>query len=359
MPTKKLGTQKTNNKKTNKNQNTSGELQKWLSMGYPLAKHFIKPKQLISKLREYKPKISYQRFNYLYAKELPELKDHRFKGKYISIEIPMNDYNNLDVIVDYYTEESRLKCALKDKKSAHELATKGDLLSYTLQSLVKKQGAGKITFETYRDEIYNYPGIYICSGESVVFYKGLVQVLFNTSSNISSLSGLNIMDGAIGYGQRLMLAILLRANYIGIDPNTETIAGCEKMVAELGIPHKQHPYAEGLPESDAITRAPNNSQDLIFFSPPSFDEEIYGDHEGQSILSFRTFQTWLDGFLYPSLDILVSKLKPRGYFVIQSRRIKFIYKYLLTKQDIRFIGVIARKTYGNKYKPNHIFQKIR
>ena len=356
MPTSKINKRLPTAKKTQKNR---VEIHKWLSKGYPLAKHFISPKQLINKLRDYKPKISYQKFPYLYAKELPELKDHRFKGKYISIEIPIDDYNNLDIIVDYYTEESRLKCALKDKKSAHELATKGDLLSYTLQKLLSKHPDGKITYEAYRDEIYNYPGIYICSGESVLFYKGLLQVLLNTGSNISNLSKLNIMDGASGYGQRLMLAILLRANYIGIDPNTETIDGCKKMVAEIGTHHKQHPYAEGLPESTAITQTPNNSQDLIFFSPPSFDEEIYGDHEGQSILSFRTFQTWLDGFLYPSLDILVSKMKPRGYFVVQSRRIKFIYKYLLTKPNIRFLGVIARKTYGNKYKPNHIFQKIR
>ena len=44
---------------------------------------------------------------------------------------------------------------------------------------------------------------------------------------------LRIMDGAIGYGQRLMTALVLKCNYIGCDPNTETIQGCRQMIKDL------------------------------------------------------------------------------------------------------------------------------
>ena len=328
----------------------------WLYKGYPYANQFINPKILIHKIRNYKPKISFERFNYLYKKELPQLKEYRFKNKYVSIFIPLDDYNKLDIIVDYYTEKSRLKCSLKNKPSPYDLMqnTKNNLLEYTLKKMVENNK--KITYASYRDEIYNYPGIYLCSGESVLFYKGLISILFGNKYNYSKL---NIVDGAIGYGQRLMIALVLKCNYIGIDPNTETIEGCKKMIYDLGMKNRtQIAYPEGLPESHGIKNIINKTQDIVFFSPPSFDEEIYGTHEFQSILLFPTFDVWLNGFLQPSLLILLSKIKVGGYFVIQSRKIKYIYEFLIKMPTIKFIGVIARKTYGNKYKPNHIFQVI-
>lgn len=341
-------------KQINNHNTTPNNITQWLNKGYPYAKYFINPKKLIHKLRTYSPRISYEKFNYLYKSEVPELKDHRFNNKYVSIFIPMNIYNKLDIIVDYYTEESRLKCTLKNKPSPYDLATKKNLLEYTLNKLNQKNIP--ITYESYRDEIYNYPGLYICSGESVLFYKGLIRVLFGNKYNLSNL---NIMDGAIGYGQRLMTALVLKCNYIGIDPNIETIQACINMINDNGTPAKtQHAYPEGLPASEHINNTPNNSQDIVFFSPPSFDEEIYGSHEQQSILLFPTFDVWINGFLYPSLDILVSKIKVNGYLIVQSRKIKYIYSYLMKKLELKFKGVIARKTYGNKYKPNHIFQKI-
>ena len=115
----------------------------------------------------------------------------------------------------------------------------------------------KITYASYRDEIYNYPGIYICSGESVLFYKGLISILFGNKYNYSKL---NIVDGAIGYGQRLMIALVLKCNYIGIDPNTETIEGCKKMIYDLGMKNRtQIAYPEGLPESHGIKNIINNN----------------------------------------------------------------------------------------------------
>lgn len=348
-----------NNIKTKKKLRESEKITVWLKKGYPYAKYFIDPKNLINTIRKYKPIINYEKYSYLYKKQVPNLKDHRFNGKYISIYIPLKDYNTLDIIVDYYTEQSRLKCTLKNKISAYDLATKHNLLSYTLKNMVSKNIP--LTYESIRDEIYNYPNIYICSGESVLFYKGLLNILFNSenySSSYPDYTKLNIMDGAIGYGQRLMIAMVLKCNYIGIDPNVETIAGCKQMIKDLGTRNKlQRAYPEGLPSSPHINRINPATQDVVFFSPPSFDEEIYSTDEQQSILLFPTFDSWLKGFLQPSLDILVSKVKHNGYLIIQSRQIKHIYQYLINKNNIKFMGIIARKTYGGKYKPNHIFKK--
>jgi len=64
------------------------QLQYYMSLGYPYAEYFIKPKQLLHKIRQYKPKISNVGFTYLYKTEVPEITDHRFRGKYYSIDIP-------------------------------------------------------------------------------------------------------------------------------------------------------------------------------------------------------------------------------------------------------------------------------
>lgn len=330
------------------------KLNYYMSLGYPYAEYFIKPKQLLRKIRQYKPKISNVGFTYLYKTEVPEITDHRFRGKYYSIDISLRDYNNLDIIVDYYTERSRLKCSKPGRETPFSQMEKpGGLLEFALKYLLKHNKA--ITNPAIRDAIYRFPGLYICSGESVLFYKGLISILFGPDYNYSRL---NMMDGAIGYGQRLMTAIVLKCNYIGIDPNTETLAGCRRMIKDLASSTRAYlAYPEGLPASVHINRVKPGTQDIVFFSPPAFDEEIYGEHEGQSILLFPTFDVWLDKFLKPSLDILVSKLKPTGYLVIQSRKIKYIYDHLINKAGLEFRGVIARQTYSNKYKPNHIFVK--
>ena len=49
----------------------------WLYKGYPYANQFINPQILIHKIRNYKTKISFERFDYLYKKELPQLKEYR------------------------------------------------------------------------------------------------------------------------------------------------------------------------------------------------------------------------------------------------------------------------------------------
>ena len=332
------------------------KLAKYMSKGYPFAYKFVKPKELIEKIREYKPIIRTWGFTYLYANEVPEITDHRFREKYYSVDISLWDYNNLDIIVDYYTEKSRLKCTKPDMPTPFErLETKGGLLEFAIKYLIKKNQ--KLTYQAIRDAIYRYPKSYICSGESVLFYKGLIELLYGENGEFD-YTKLNIMDGAIGYGQRLMTALVLKCNYIGIDPNTETIQGCRQMIKDLATTGKSYgAYPEYFPSSPHINNTPANSQDLIFFSPPAFDEEIYGTHEGQSILLFPTFDDWLENFLKHSLDILVSKLKSDGYLIIQSRKIKYIYAHLIHNIGLEFKGVIARRTYSDKYKPNHIFMK--
>ena len=354
--TRKVSASPSSNRKTQKS-GTPAEYSKWLAKGYPYAKHFIQPKHLIRRLRAYEPTISNEPYYYVYRKYVPEdIKEFKFRNKYVSIDIPLEAHNQLDIIVDYYTEESRLKCSLKDKPSAHQLiqTPKNNLLEYTLKNMIKEKRP--ITYESYRDEIYNYPGIYICSGESVLFYKGVISVLYGENYDSSQL---NIMDGAIGYGQRLMTALVLKCNYIGIDPNTETIDGCHQMIRDLSVsPMRQRAYPEGLPESPAINNVPARSQDIVFFSPPAFDAELYGTHEAQSIVLFPTYEVWLAKFLKPSFLILASKIRPGGYFVIQSITMKTNFSFLNQIPNLKFIGVIARKTYSNYYKLNYVFKAI-
>jgi hypothetical protein len=61
----------------------------------------------------------------------------------------------------------------------------------------------------------------------------------------------------------------------------------------------------------------SRSIDTIFYCPPYFDMEIYPDTSGnQSIDKFPTYDKWLKGYLYPTLELCSNVLKPKGKMAV-------------------------------------------
>ena len=289
--------------------------------------------------------------------KFPVNEDIRFNGKYISIFVPMEDFNTIDIIIDYYTEEARIKAQKNNSSpSLYDYFYKHDLLEKALKFLISKNI--NINYENLRDSFYNFKEVYQTSAESTIFYITMWKILFSDVS-YDNFKNLKILDGAAGYGTRLLTSIIYNCYYISVDPNSLLTEGFNKLINTFGNSEKQIVYLDGLPDSIPVNNILDNSQDLVWFSPPMFDGEIYSNDDKQSINLFGDFDTWKNKFLYASLNILWKKLKPNGYIVFQSIRYNLIREYIQKLKDAKFMGVIARKTYGGRFKPNWIWKKIK
>jgi hypothetical protein len=292
--------------------------------------------------------------------------DIRFNGRFVSIESKNSDLLDDDyLLVDYFTEPAKIKVRLSaTEPSLDDHFYRGTLVSNAV-SILKKN----INPTNLHELIVNQVGkmksseidgvekrVYISSAENVFVYIILLRLLFPDVS----IEKLHILDGAAGFGSRLMAAIMLKANYIGIEPNPLVVPGLNKMISMFGNGSKQHIIQDGLPAAPEFIAIQEQSADVIFFSPPMWGMEIYNnDDEKQSINMFRDEQTWLNQFLYKSLDELWARLKVGGFIVFQSVRYDYIGNYMQRHHavDAEFKGVISRITSTKRHKPNWIWQK--
>lgn len=292
--------------------------------------------------------------------------DIRFNGRFITIQckVPVlldDDY----LLVDYFTEPAKIKVQLDNgEPSLEDHFYRGTLVSNAV-SILKRN----ITPENLHALIVNQTGkmksseidgvekrVYISSAENVFVYIILVRLLYP----YRPLSTLQILDGAAGFGSRLMAAIMMDANYVGVEPNPFVVPGLNKMISMLGDPSKQRMIQDGLPTAPEFRELPEDHFDVIFFSPPMWGMEIYNqDDANQSINMFQDEQTWLSQFLIQSLEELWKRLKVGGFIVFQSVRYDYIGNYMHAHHtaDGIFKGIISRLTSSNRHKPNWIWQK--
>jgi ribosomal protein S18 acetylase RimI-like enzyme len=350
---------KTNLKTTNSK--TRQKLIKyWRNFGFPYVKNYINSSDMFKKYKNMLNNENYRRFIKNDKYELREQFNTfginlKFANKFYSIFIPLSYYKEFDILIDYYTEHSRIMVKKNDKDmSLIEHYDKGTLLKDAIDKLIKLKR--EINIESLRDIFYDFPNIYNASPESTMFYMCLINILFY--NQIGKYNDLVIIDGAGGYGCRLLAAILLDSYYFGVEPNSVSTPGFKNMIQELGDRYKHNMFEDGLPTAKGILDIEDNIADIIFFSPPLFGGEIYSEDEKQSILMFKDLYVWKTQFLHKSLEVLWSKLKPNHYIVFQSMRYDYILEYMNTLKDAKFEGVISRKTYAGRFKPNWIWSKI-
>ena len=307
------------------------------------------------------------------------------KGEFISIKSP--DENVLDkdyLLVDYFTEPSKITVRIaKGEPSLEEHFTKGTLIEKAVRALRRK--SLEITDKNLHDIIVNQSEggdqrkeqannmkmssidgkekkVYLASAENAFIYIMIWKLLF---PSLEDVSGLKILDGAGGYGSRLMAAIALNATYVGVEPNPLSTPGFHKMIEMFGSSEKQKMLEDGLPNAVGVDKLPPGWADVVMFSPPMWGKEVYNDEtvEKQSINMFNSEKMWLSEFLYASIDVLWSRLRVGGYIVFQSVRYDYIGEYMIKEhvekqKDAEFRGIISRVTSSGRYKPNWVWQKV-
>ena len=122
----------------------------------------------------------------------------------------------------------------------------------------------------------------------------------------------NVYDYSAGYGGRLLgiSCSNMSYNYIGIDPNTETIKYLnyfnEILDEAVGFKGKiiQNVSEEYQPKDI----------DLAFSSPPYFNLEKYSDEETQCMVRYRTLDEWFSGYAEPTIENIYKSLNKDGIF---------------------------------------------
>lgn len=101
--------------------------------------------------------------------------------------------------------------------------------------------------------------------------------------------------------------------YICCDPSSKTAQGLKQLAKTFSYVGK---HIEVL-EQGAETYTPQaKSVDVVFTSPPYFDNEHYCNEPTQSFVKFDTYEKWRDGFLREIITRGYMGLKDKGHLII-------------------------------------------
>lgn len=136
------------------------------------------------------------------------------------------------------------------------------------------------------------------------------------------LNSAKVLDISAGFGGRLVGAMSSKYNYyyIGIDPSTKAVESLEQIRKFLKV--EDRVKIIGLPFEDTDNILENDYYDICFTSPPYFKKEIYSDEDTQSCNRYSDIESWKNGFLKKSFEIIWRKLKEGSYMLINIADVK-------------------------------------
>jgi len=174
-----------------------------------------------------------------------------------------------------------------------------------------------------------------------------------------------VYDPSAGWGGRILGAMATdykRLHYVGTDPNSDNFIPelgitryeyladffnkkvfCEKWSKFANTEHNTYEiFQDG---SEVIGNNPafqkyKGKIDFVFTSPPYFNREQYNDEATQSWIKFTTFDSWVEGFLRPTLTTAVEYLKSNRYIALNIADIRIGEgKYLRLEKATRDIMI--------------------
>lgn len=176
--------------------------------------------------------------------------------------------------------------------------------------------------------------------------------------------GAMVWDMSMGYGGRILGAIISDINYVGTDPAELTFKGLKEIRKDFGRDNRHY----FLNKCGSETFVPKeNSLDFAFTSPPYFNWEQYGDEAGQSFNQYSGNEEWNNGFLRKTIQNAYKGLKKDKYMGLNVANIK---SHKTFEDDTVRIAVeegfthtdtyklqLSSQESGAKYEPVFIFQK--
>lgn len=331
---------------------------------YPYKKLFIKDEEILQRFDRLKRyQLQFKHFKYyignlkdfpndklLYRGEVaPYIKKKFPDGAYTLVIVKDSDYDNYNNISDYFQESARIRCKRHDQEiTPFEYWKQKNVPVANNADDIKEQ----------REKLFGE--YYECTN-----FRPSLMVGFGKYFNATS-----ILDISAGWGDRLVGALALGADYVGVDPNPAVHKGYEEMIKFFGGDKENYMVIQDTFEDATL---PEKDYDLVFSSPPYFDLEDYAidaspeDRKKQSHVGKESVDEWLNEFLLVSLRKAFDALIPSGHMVININEVKgrdpFINKMIdeVNKfPSIKYLGCISQKTENSKKSPQPfwIWKKI-
>ena len=179
----------------------------------------------------------------------------------------------------------------------------------------KLKRAIRICFEFRQGEKLVFPNtirtaLELVTGENITNFKAQ-----NARAIVEHLCPVlwgKVYDYSAGYGGRLLgiSGSNMRYNYIGIDPNTET-------VKYLNYLNSLIYQAIGV-KNEIVCATSEEYQpeevDCAFSSPPYFNLEKYTDEPTQCMVRYQSLNSWFEGYVEPTLQNIYRGLNNDGIF---------------------------------------------
>lgn len=175
-------------------------------------------------------------------------------------------------------------------------------------------------------------------------------------------------DPSAGFGGRLLGAISSPRikKYIGCDPSTKTFKGLTEMTLNLGGEKEIKLYNIGSEEFQLTEEV-----DLVFTSPPYFNNEIYSNEETQSCNRYPEYKDWLHNYLHKTMVVMPGIIKKGGYLIINianTRKAPTLVKdftdwidmlgYFKLEKELKLaLSSISHKAQF-KYEPVFVYKKL-
>ena len=211
----------------------------------------------------------------------------------------------------------------------------------------KLKRAIRICFEFRDGNNLVYPtairrALELVTGENVTNFKA--QNAKAIVENLCPVLWGNIYDYSAGYGGRLLgiTSSNMRYNYIGIDPNTETI----KYLNYLNNCIEEAVGIKGEIIQNVSEEYQPNNIDLAFSSPPYFNLEKYSDEETQCMVRYSTLDEWFSGYAEPTIKNIYKSLNKDGIFATNIAD----YKTYGQKEPIQVVDAWIKISHGVGFK---------
>lgn len=161
-----------------------------------------------------------------------------------------------------------------------------------------------------------------------------------------------VYDYCCGFGGRMLGALASKKNltYVGTEPNTQTYDQLVELgLAIEGVTGRTDSfdlYCAGS-ETDAVVSNWEGKVDFAFSSPPYFNLERYSEEETQSYNKYNEVDTWLEGFVRPTVKNIYKLLKPNRYYAVNIADFKVGSKQVSFVDDWIRISIEEGFTYDH------------